>query len=127
MESNQVLVKTIKKSFDSKIKAGIVWFKFILAINDIKIPKRQLELLAYINYRGTISSTSAKEEFCKLFSTSSATISNMTSTLIKKKLLIKEKSKIKIHPTLKVDFDNDFVVRFFISVNSNSENNGNRD
>lgn len=114
MEDTQVLVKTIKKSFTDKIKAGITWFKFISAINDIKLAKRELELLAFINARGTISSSSAKEEFVKMFDSSIGTVTNMVSQLFKKKMLVKEKSKTKVHPALRVDFDKDFVVRFYI-------------
>lgn len=118
MEDKQVIVKTIKKSYDSVIKAGITWFKFISAINDISLTKRELELLAFINIRGTISSMQAKEDFCNEFQTSKATISNMISRLLKKRLLIKEKNKTKINPALKVDFNNDFIVRFYINLNN---------
>jgi hypothetical protein len=118
MEDKQVIVKTIKKSYDSTIKAGITWFKFISAINDIKLTKRELELLAFINTRGTISSIQAKEDFCVMFETSKATVSNMISRLLKKRLLIKDKNKTKINPALKVDFNNDFIVRFYINLNN---------
>lgn len=122
----QVLVKTIKKTYDDKIKAGITWFKFISAINDIKLAKRELELLAFINYRGTISSSSAKEEFVRIFKSSTGTISNMTGRLLKKKVLVKERSKIKVHPALRVDFTNDFIVRFYINLEQKpTEENGN--
>lgn len=124
MEDTQIVVKTIKKSFDDKIKAGITWFKFIAAMNDIKLMPREIELLAFINFRGTISSTSAKEEFCKVFDSSEGTISNLTAKLLKMKpkFLVKEKSKVRIHPALRVDFDKDFVVRFFMDVKK--ETNG---
>jgi hypothetical protein len=124
MEDNKVVVKTVKKSFDDKIKAGVTWFKFIAAINDIRLAPRELELLAFINYRGTISSTSAKEEFCKVFDSSEGTVSNMSAKLLKMKpkLLIKEHSKIKVNPLLRVDFDKEFVVRFFIDVKKQETN-----
>lgn len=123
----QVLVKTVKKTYDNKITAGITWFKFISAINNIKLAKRELELLAFINYRGTISSTSAKEEFCKVFDSSMGTISNMTARLLKSnvKLLIKDKGKIRIHPALRVDFTNDLAVRFFINVEQKPKEDAN--
>jgi hypothetical protein len=113
-----IVLKTIKKTFNSHIKAGITWFKFISAVNDIKLTQRELELLAYINHRGTISSTSSKEDFCKMFNSSPATVTNMTAKLLKQKqkFLIKDKSKIKINPALRVDFDKDFVVRFFMEL-----------
>lgn len=110
------IVKTIKKEFPDKLTAGIAWFKFITIINNIKLQPREVQLLAYINYRGTISSSSAKEEFCSLFDSSNATISNLVGDLAKKKILVKEKGKTKIHPSLRVDFSNDLVIRFFLSV-----------
>jgi hypothetical protein len=126
MEDTQVIVKTIRKSFTDKIKAGVTWFKFIAAINDIKLAKRELELLAFINFRGTISSSSAKEEFIKMFDSSLGTVSNMTARLLKLKILIKENSKTKINPALRVDFDKDFVVRFFIdTIKTDKDVNGN--
>lgn len=121
MEDKQTLVKTIKKSYTDKIQAGIIWFKFIAAINHIKLAPRELELLAFINYRGTISSTSAKDEFCKMFDSSHGTISNISARLLKEDILVKEKSKTKLHPSLRVDFDKEFTIRFFMNV-KNQEN-----
>lgn len=116
MEDREILVKTIRKKFPDKIAAGITWFTFITTINNINLTKRQLQLMAFINYRGTISSTSSKEEFCRLFKSSPATISNMVSQLTSLKLLVKEKSKTRVNPALRVDFDKDFVVRFYMGV-----------
>lgn len=123
MEDKQVLIKTIKKSFDDKLKAGITWFKFIAAINNIQLTKRELELLAFINYRGTISSTSSKEEFCRVYDSSFGTVSNMTAKLTRLKLLVKDKGKTRINPALRVDFDKNFVVRFFIDVKKEQDGN----
>lgn len=120
----EVIVKTIKKSFSDKLKAGVSWFKLMSAINNIKLTKRELELLSFINCRGTISSTSSKEEFCKIFDSSPGTVSNMTAKLLKQRLLVKEKSKTRINSALRVDFDKNFVVRFFMDVNE-TETNGN--
>lgn len=114
----QVIVKTIKKTYKDKLEAGLMWFKFITATNNIKVSKRELELLSFINYRGTISSVSAKEEFCKTFDSSIGTVSNMSARLLKPniKLLTKEKGKIRINPAIRVDFKNDLIVRIFINV-----------
>lgn len=122
-------VKTIKKVFTDKIQAGIAWFRFISSINGINLTNRELQLLSFINLRGTISSLQSKEEFCKMFETSTGTVSNMTAKLLKQKILIKEKSKIKVSPFLRVDLDKDFVVRLFINVSDTNKNqlDGNRD
>lgn len=115
-DGKEVIVKTIRKEFKDKIKAGIIWYTLISVINNLRLAKREIQLLAFINYRGTISSLSSKEEFCKIFDSSNATISNMISRLTILKLLIKEKGKTKVNPALRVDFNNDFIVRFFINV-----------
>jgi hypothetical protein len=124
MEDRQVVVKTINKSFSNKIKAGVTWFGVIAALNGVHFTSRELELLSFVNYRGTISSLQAKEEFCKIFGSSMGTISNMTkktSKLITEKFLIKSNSKLKINPALKVDFDSDLVVRLFIKLENQVE------
>lgn len=125
MDDKEILVKTIKKNFTSQIKAGITWFKFISAINNIKLAQRELELLAFINYRGTISSSSAKEDFCKLFDSSFGTISNISAKLLraKEKLLVKEKSKIKINPALRIDFSKECCIRLFMNVGISTKPN----
>ena len=112
----EILVKTIRKEFPDKISAGIAWFTFITAINGIKLTKRELELMAFINLRGTISSVSAKDEFCKLFDSSTATVSNMVSRLSSLNLLVKENGKTRVNKNLKVDFDKEFVMRLFLNV-----------
>jgi len=116
MEDKEILVKTIKKSFTSQIEAGITWFRFISAINGIKLAPRELDLLAYTNYRGTISSSSAKDEFVMLFDSSLGTVTNITARLLRIKVLVKEKSKIVVHPALKVDFNKELCIRFHMNV-----------
>jgi|ERR1044072_92559 hypothetical protein len=115
-------VKTVGKEFPDKIASGIAWFTFITAINNIHLSRRELELLAFINSRGTISSISAKDEFCKIFGTSKATISNMVSKLSSFKLLVKEKSKTRINPSIRVDFSNDLFIKLFIKTKEETEN-----
>lgn len=121
-ENKEIVVKTMFKSYEDKIKAGISWYNFIAGINNIKLAKREIQLLSFINYRGTISSLSSKDEFCKLFKSSSATISNMVSKLTKLKLLVKVQSKIRINPSIKIDFDKRLFVRLYIDIKEVKEN-----
>lgn len=114
-QESQVVVQSISKRYDSKIKAGIAYYTFITAINNIKLSPRELQLLAFVNYRGTISSASARKDFCTIFNSSEATISNMVSKLFGLRLLIKDKLKTKINPALSLDFSKDVVIRLFIN------------
>lgn len=114
-KSNLVTVKDIKSISKNAIELGIIWFGIIAIINKINLTTRQLQLLSFINYRGTISSTSAKAEFVKMFNSSTATISNMISELSESKILVKEKGKIKITPSLRIDTDKELVIRISLS------------
>ena len=113
---DQVVVKTITKTFKNRLQAGMAWFRFILSVNNISCTKRELELLTFINFRGTISSSSSKEEFCKVFGSSPATVNNLTSSLIKKKLLIKSKGKVKLNPVIQLESEKKLVVRYYMNI-----------
>lgn len=101
----KVLVQKIKKEYESPIEIALKYYSIILKLNNIPIPNRQLELLAFIAVRGTISSPSARDEFIKQFQSTPGTINNMISKLSKLKLITKENSKYRVaFPYNKVDF-----------------------
>ena len=118
---NQIVIQTIRKKYNNKIEAGIAYYTFITAINNIKLAPRLIQLLAFINYRGTISSSSARKDFCTLFGSSEATISNMVSELVPLKLLVKDKLKTKINPAIRIDFDKQVVIKMFIGTEKPEE------
>ena len=113
--SEEVIVQTIKKQYPGSIDAGIAYYTFITNINNIKLSKREIQLLAYVNHRGTISSASAREEFCNMFDSSEGTISNMISKLSKHKLLVKEKNKTKLNASLRMNFDKKIVLKVHLN------------
>lgn len=114
IKDNEIIIQTIRKKYNNKIEAGIAYYTFVTAVNNIKLAPRLIQLLAFINYRGTISSSSARKDFCTMFGSSEATISNMVSELFPLKLLVKEKLKTKINPALRIDFDKQVVIKMFI-------------
>lgn len=114
IKDDEVIIQTIKKKYNTKIEAGIAYYTFITAVNRIKLAPRLIQLLAFINHRGTISSSSARKDFCEMFGSSEATISNMVSELFPLKLLVKEKLKTKINPALRMDFDKQVIIKMFI-------------
>ena len=88
-------------------------------------------VIGLINYRGTISSVSARKDFCNMFGSSEATVSNMVSKLsgltpkFKHKLLVKDKSKTVVNKALKIDFSKDIVIRMFMNTIKETVENGN--
>ena len=68
----------------------------------------QLELMYYHLHDGY---KHVKEEFCKEFNTSNATINNLVSRLKQLGILIKDDGKIKILPAIQLDFSKNIVLQ----------------
>lgn len=118
---DDVIVQTIRKRTKDNIDSGIIYYTMLFSLNpSLHLAKKHIELIAYINNRGTISTPGARDEFCERFNTTVATISNMVSTLTKKKVLIKEFRKTKLTPALRIDFNKDIVVRLYINKDEQS-------
>jgi predicted heme/steroid binding protein len=103
----KVYKQVIRKVYPSPIQLARVYYSMLCSIGNIHLSKRQLDLLAYIAVRGTISSVSAREDFCKQFNSSKQTINNIVSELKEIGLLVKENGKIKVKPSIALDFTND--------------------
>ena len=84
------------------------YISLVLNINDIKVSKREMDLLTFIALNRDISSGGKKEEFMEQFKTTKPTIGNLVFSLKKKGLLIKQDGKIClpksiiIHPEMKI-------------------------
>lgn len=78
------------------------YLALVLLINDIKISKRELDLLTFVALQGNISTGGKKEEFIQQYSTSKATIGNLIYSLKKKGLLKRIDGKTCLHPSFKI-------------------------
>lgn len=80
------------------------YYSIIANINNIHLTNREIQLLTFTNIKGNISYKENRNEFCKLYGTSSATVYNMISKLKKLKVLVNDKDKVKVHPSINLDF-----------------------
>ena len=117
MEGKKTTVQEIVKDIDSPIELAKKYLSIIFIINDIHVPKRKLQLLSYISIYG-ISSVTSRENFCRQYNSSKATIGNMVSELYKDKLLVKEKGKIKLNPDLSPNFNNNLFLNIKLMANA---------
>lgn len=104
MEKKPVIIQKIKKGYEDNLAVAIKYFSIISTLNDLKLPKRQIELLAFIACKGSISFGGKKDEFISTFGSSIASIGNMVHKLKKKSLLIKVEGKLKVNPVFQMDF-----------------------
>jgi hypothetical protein len=102
--SEKILAQKIKKEFDTPVEIAQKYYATLLVLNNISLSQREIELLAFTAVRGTISSSSAKDEFVRQFGSSVDTINNIISKLRKLRLLIKNNGKTRINPSIALDF-----------------------
>ncbi len=111
-----------KKGFISNggkdIDVGVKYFSIISIINNLKLNNRQIELLAFVNIKGTISPKTFREEFVAQFKSSANTLNNLISQLQRKKLLVKDDNgKLRINSSLKVSLTDGIIM--LIKINNN--------
>lgn len=107
----KVIVQKIQKKVDSDIEKAIRFYSVIFALNEIKLPYKQLCLLAFTASRGSITSPAARSEFIKMFDSSLASLENMKQELVKSGLLVKIDRKYRVNPQISLDFSKDILLQ----------------
>jgi hypothetical protein len=98
------IVQKIKKQEKTALDLAIKYYSIICLINDIKLSKRQIQLLAFTSIRGTISSLSAKTDFSNTFNSSIATVNNLISELSGLGLLEQFQGKYRVKDKINLNF-----------------------
>lgn len=117
----KVIVQKIQRKVDSDIEKAVKYYSVIFALNNIRIPQKQLYLLAYTAARGSITSPAARSEFVKLFDSSLASLENMKQELVKAGLLVRVDRKYKVNPKIALDFTNNVVLQINLIASGKEE------
>lgn len=115
--STEIEALKIVKKYDKPVYRAIAYYSVLFTLNDIKLTRKELELLAFIAVRGTITPASARDEFIAQFGSSKASIENIKGSLVRKKMLIRKNRMYRINPTLALDFEKRIVLQ--INLNNN--------
>lgn len=110
MEGRKTIFQTIKGTENTDMAMAIRYYSVLAALNKIRLTEREIQLIAFLAIKGNISYSTNREEFCKLYNSSSATINNIISKLKKLRILVKSGGKIRVHPSLMLDFGNNLVL-----------------
>lgn len=108
--TNNIVLQKFKKKEEDEFGVAQRYYTILSAINNLHLTEREIQLIAFTAVKGNISYSNNKEEFCKLFKSSAATINNLISKLKKIGVLIKEGSKIKVNPVISLPFDKEMVI-----------------
>ena len=106
-----VIVQKLGKKVTSDVEKAIKYYSVLLALNGVKIPQKQLYLLAFTAARGSITSPAARREFIEMFDSSLASLENMKQKLVKAEFLVQVEMKYRLNPALALDFSKDIVLQ----------------
>ena len=106
----KTIVQKIKRKENDEYLKAEKYYSLLSAINELKLTKRELELLAFTAIKGNISYSSIREEFCKRYDTTSPTVNNMISRLKKIGVMVKDGTKVKVNPVIVLDFSADLLL-----------------
>lgn len=109
--THQTLGGKVESNFDMAFK----YYSLISALLGLNLTKRKLQLVAFTAVKGNISYPDFKEEFIKTFDSSGATINNIVSELQELKVFVKVDSKVKVNPSLAMDFNNDVSLKITLN------------
>lgn len=105
-----VIHQTLLLKVEDEYQMAEKYYSILSTVNNLKLTTRQIQLVAFTAIRGNISYSTIKEDFCKKFNSSSATINNMIGDLRKMKVFVKDGSKIKVNPVILLNFKNNMKI-----------------
>lgn len=107
----KIIIQKIKLTEKEPLTLAYRYYSLLSAISNVKLTEREIQLMSFLAIKGNISYSSYRDEFIKMYKSSSPTINNIISKLKKSGLLIKSGGKVKVNPNYLLDFTNDITVQ----------------
>jgi hypothetical protein len=116
-------VQKIRISKGGEFELAKAYYSILFILNDIKVTKTELNLIAYCAVNGTISTPPIREEFMREFDVPNGSLNNMIARLQQDdvRIFVKENKKIRIHPAIRMNFKDDILLQLYLR-NNESEN-----
>ncbi len=93
------------------------YYTILFLFNEIHITERELDMVAFSSVYGTLSTPPVRQQFMDKYKVSKAFMHNLSSSLQKKGLLVKDvDKKIRINPKIAIDVKKPGAFRFNILV-----------
>jgi precorrin-4 methylase len=93
------------------------YYNILSAVNNMHLTQREIQLIAFTAVKGNMTFANHREEFCRIYSTTSPTINNIISKLKKLGILIKEGGKVKVVPVIALNFANNVTLEIKLTHN----------
>ncbi len=108
MEERNTVIQELRKGMEDKYGVARKYYSILSAINNLNLPKREIELVAFTAVKGNISYANVRSQFCDEYNTTTATINNIVSKLKKIGIFIKDSGKVSVNPVIVIDFKKKF-------------------
>jgi hypothetical protein len=105
-----MIVQKFKKVENDNFSLAERYYTLLSAVNSLGLTEREIQLIAFTAIKGNISYANIREEFCKKYNSSSATINNIISKLKKLNVLVKDGGKVKVNNVIVLDFAKDITL-----------------
>lgn len=106
----KMIVQKIKRSESSIYEYAFRYYSILSAINSLQLTEREIQLISFAAIKGNISYSNIRKEFCEMYNSSAPTINNIISKLKKSNILVKDGTKVKVHPIISLDFTKDITL-----------------
>lgn len=108
--NNDMIVQKLKKDVSTDIQLAEYYYSVLSAINNLHLTEREIQLISFTAIKGNITYANVREEFCKTYNSTSASINNIISKLKRIGIFIKENGKVKVNPIICIDFKKDLTL-----------------
>lgn len=108
---NKIIYQKLSKGFTDRYALAGKYYSVISVLNGLNLTEREIQLVAYTAIRGNITLGNVRDDFCREYNTSSATINNIVSKMKKLGIMEKKDGKIKVIPAIALDFEKDVILQ----------------
>lgn len=117
------ILQKIHKTYEDIYELYLRYYQAFFALNDIHVPKSELQLLSFIAVHDNISNTTTRRNFLNRYETTTYTLNNNVSNLCKKGYLVKEKDKkVRLTPSLKIGSHDKIYLQISLDARDREEN-----
>lgn len=109
------IVQRLKTSIEGSIAMAERYYKILSAVNNLKLTKREIQLIAFAAIKGNISYANIRKEFCETYNSTSPAINNIISKLKKMGIFVKDGTKVKVNPIILLNFEKDLVLQITLT------------
>ena len=109
------IVQRLKTSVNDSIVMAEKYYRILSAVNNLKLTKREIQLIAFAAIKGNISYANIRKEFCERYDSTSPAINNIISKLKKMGIFVKDGTKVKVNPIILLNFEKNIVLQITLA------------